>query len=210
MSIATMKAARYYGPKDIRVEETFIPSVNKHQVKIEVKYVGICGTDLHEYTHGPIIVSMKEPHPLTGHCGVTTMGHEFSGVVVEVGDNVDNDRIKIGDRVVVEPIFRNPHSVFTAKGVYNLSEPSGCIGFSTNGAFAKYVVVEDYMIHKIPDSISFEQAALVEPAAVAVHAVRTSGLQLGMYRYATVRFFQYENNDFLLKTVVMAFFIPSF
>ncbi|CAF5060960.1 unnamed protein product, partial [Rotaria sp. Silwood1] len=58
------------------------------------------------------------------------------------------------------------------------SEPIGFIGLTGNGGFAKYAVVEDYMIHKIPDSVSFEQGALVEPAAVAVHAVKTSDLQL--------------------------------
>lgn len=56
-----MKAARFHGTKDIRVEEVLVPSVNKTQVKIQVKYVGICGTDLHEYLHGPIIIPMKEP-----------------------------------------------------------------------------------------------------------------------------------------------------
>ncbi len=176
-----MKAARYYAAKDIRVEETSIPSVNKNQVKIEVKYVGICGSDLHEYSHGPIVIPMKEPYPLNGHCGVTTMGHEFSGVVVEVGDNIHQDRIKTGDRVVIEPIIRNPDSYFTAKGEYNRSEPGGGIGFMANGAYAKYVVVEDYMVHKIPDSVTFEQGALVEAAAVAVYSVKTSELQIGMY-----------------------------
>ena len=180
-----MKAARYYGAKDIRVEETLIPSVNKNQVKIEVKYVGICGSDLHEYCHGPIVIPMKVPHPLNGHCGATTMGHEFSGVVVEVGDNVRRDHIKTGDRVVVEPILKNPDSYFTVRGEYNLSEPRGSIGLSANGGFAKYVIVEDYMVHKIPDSVTFEQGALVEPAAVAVHAVKTSGLQLGISQYKT-------------------------
>lgn len=181
MSTETMKAARYYAAKDMRVEETSIPSVKKNQVKIEVKYAGICGSDLHEYSHGPIIIPMKEPYLLNGHCGVTTMGHEFSGVVVQVGDDVHCDRIKAGDRVVVEPIFRNPNSFFTAKGEYNLSEPGGGIGITGNGGFAKYVIVEDYMVHKIPDSVTFEQGALVEPAAVAVYAVKNSGLQIGIY-----------------------------
>jgi (R,R)-butanediol dehydrogenase/meso-butanediol dehydrogenase/diacetyl reductase len=200
MSTATMKAARYHAAKDIRVEETSIPSVNKNQVKIEVKYVGICGTDLHEYLHGPMIIPMKEPYPLNGHCGVTTMGHEFSGVVVEVGDDVHCGGVKAGDRVVVEPIFRNPDSVFTAKGEYNRSEPIGFIGLTGNGGFAKYVVVEDYMVHKIPDSVSFEQGALVEPAAVAVHAVKTSGLQLGMHQYPTVRSFSLSKQRFSVTT----------
>lgn len=175
-----MKAARFYAAKDIRVEETPIPSVNKNQVKVEVKYAGLCGSDLHEYNYGPIVIPTNNPHPLTGHCGATIMGHEFSGVVIEVGDNVQHNVAKPGDRVVVEPIFRNPDSFYTKKGEYNLSEPPGAIGLSTNGGFAKYVVVEDYMVHQIPDTVTFEQGALVEPAAVAVHAVKTSDLQLGI------------------------------
>ena len=82
--------------------------------------------------------------------------------------------------MVVEPFIRNPDSFYTKSGEYNLSEPWAGVGLSRNGAFAKYVVVEDYMVHKIPDSVTFEQGALVEPAAVAIHAIKTSGLQLGI------------------------------
>ena len=116
------------------------------------------------------------------------MEHEFSNVAVEVGNDIHSG-IKTDDRVVVEPVFRNPDSVFTGKGEYNRSEPIGFIGLSGNGGFTKYVVVEDYMVHRIPDSVSFEQGALVESAAVAVHAVKTSDLQLGMYQYPIVRSF---------------------
>ncbi|CAF4745284.1 unnamed protein product, partial [Rotaria sp. Silwood2] len=99
-----------------------------------------------------MIISMKEPYPLNGHYDVTTMEHESSGVIVEVGDNVYSE--------------------------YNRSEPIGFIGLTGNGGFAKFVVVEDYMVHKIPNTVSFEQGALVERATVAVHAVKTSGLQV--------------------------------
>lgn len=172
-----MKAARWYAAKDIRVEQAEIPSAGKKQVKIEVKFAGICGSDLHEYTHGPMLIPVDKPYALNGHQGVTTLGHEFSGVVSEVGEGVTN--VKPGDRVVVEPLFKNPDSPFIANGEYNLSEPLGFIGLTSNGGFAKYTVVEDYMVHKIPDSMSFEQGALVEPAAVAVYAVLQSGLKLG-------------------------------
>lgn len=177
MDTKTMKAARWHAAKDIRVEEATIPTPNENQVKIEVKFTGICGSDLHEYNHGPQIIPYDNPYPLNGHQGVTTLGHEFSGIVDEVGSNVTH--IKKGDRVVVEPIFRNPDSPFIAKGEYNLSEPLGFVGLTSNGGFAKYVVVEDYMVHKIPDDFTYEQGALVEPAAVAVYAVQQSGLSAG-------------------------------
>lgn len=172
-----MKAARWYAAKDIRVEETSIPTPNDDQVKIAVKYTGICGSDLHEYLDGPQLIPVDKPYILNGHQGVTTLGHEFSGVVEAIGKNVKN--IKKGDRVVVEPIFRNPESPFVPSGEYNLSEPLGFVGLTANGAFAKYVVVEDYMVHKIPDTMTFEQGAIVEPAAVAAYGIQKSGMKLG-------------------------------
>lgn len=172
-----MKAARWYAAKDIRVEQTTIPTPNDNQVKIEVKFAGICGSDLHEYTHGPQLIPTEKPYPLNGHKGVTTLGHEFSGVVVEIGKNIT--KFKKGDRVTVEPIFRNPESQFIASGEYNLSEPLGFVGLTANGAFAKFVVVEDYMVHKMPDKMTFEQGAIVEPAAVAAYAIQQSGMKMG-------------------------------
>lgn len=173
----TMKAARWYAAKDIRVEPTEIPSPQAGQVKISVQFAGICGSDLHEYVHGPQLIPVDKPYPLNGHQGTTTLGHEFSGIVDAVGEGVQH--IQVGDRVVVEPIFKNFDSPFIVNGKYNLSEPLGFIGLSSNGGFASYVVVEDYMVHKIPDSMSFEKGALVEPAAVAVYAVLQSGLKIG-------------------------------
>lgn len=175
--MASMKAARWYAAKDIRVEETKIATPNDKQVKIEVKFTGICGSDLHEYTHGPQLIPNDKPYPLNGHQGVTTLGHEFSGVVVETGKQVTN--VKKGDRVAVEPIFRNPESPFIATGEYNLSEPLGFVGLTANGAFAKYVVVEDYMVHKMSDNMTFEQGAIVEPAAVAAYGIQQSGMKMG-------------------------------
>lgn len=172
-----MKAARWYAAKDIRVEEMEVPNPGNKQVRIAVQFAGICGSDLHEYVHGPQLIPVNAPYPLNGHQGVTTLGHEFSGIIDEVGDGVT--RFKKGDRVVVEPIFKNFDSPFVSNGEYNLSEPLGFIGLSANGGFAKYVVVEDYMLHKIPADFSFEQGALVEPAAVAVYAVLQSGLSMG-------------------------------
>ncbi|ERJ59067.1 2,3-butanediol dehydrogenase [Sphingobacterium paucimobilis] len=173
----TMKAARWYAAKDIRVEATAIPEPHAGQVKIAVQFAGICGSDLHEYVHGPQLIPVDQPYPLNGHQGITTLGHEFSGVIDAVGEGVDH--LKVGDRVVVEPLFKNFDSPFIPNGEYNLSEPLGFIGLSGNGGFASYVVVEDYMVHKIPDTMSFEKGALVEPAAVAVYAVLQSGLKIG-------------------------------
>lgn len=172
-----MKAARWHAAKDIRVEDTAIPTPNDDQVKIEVKFAGICGSDLHEYNHGPQIIPVDAPYPLNGHQGTMTLGHEFAGIVAEVGKNVT--KVKVGDRVTVEPIFRNPESPFIESGEYNLSEPLGFVGLTANGAFAKYVVVEEYMAHQMPEGMSFEQGAIVEPAAVAAYGLQQSGMKLG-------------------------------
>ncbi len=173
----TMKAARWHAAKDIRVERVEIPAPRPRQVKIAVQFAGICGSDLHEYTHGPQLIPVDKPYPLSGHKGITTLGHEFSGIVEAVGKGVSG--FKKGDRVVVEPIFRNFASPFVASGEYNLGEHLGFVGLTSNGAFAKYVIVEDYMVHPMPDGMTFEQGALVEPAAVAVYAVQQSGLKIG-------------------------------
>lgn len=172
-----MKAARWHAAKNIRVEEIAIPAPNDNQILIEVKFTGICGSDLHEYNHGPQLIPSEKPYLLNGHRGTTTLGHEFSGVVSKVGKDITN--VKPGDRVTVEPIFRNPDSPFIATGEYNLSEPLGFVGLTSDGAFAKYVVVEDYMVHKMPDNMSFEQGAIVEPAAVAAYALQQSGMKMG-------------------------------
>src|SRR5690554_377799 len=176
--MATMKAARWHEANDIRVEDVQIPSPNDNQVKIAVKFTGICGSDLHKYTHGPQLIPVDKPYSLNGHQKTTTLRHKFAGVVEEVGKDVKN--IKKGDRVTVEPIFRNPESPFITTGEYNLSEPLGFVGLTSNGAFAKHVVVEDYMVHKMPDSMTFEQGAIVEPAAVAAYAIQQSVMKMGV------------------------------
>jgi (R,R)-butanediol dehydrogenase / meso-butanediol dehydrogenase / diacetyl reductase len=173
-----MKAARWYQARDIRVEEVPEPKAEAGQVKIKVAYAGICGSDLHEYLAGPIFVPVKEPHPLSKDKAPIIMGHEYAGEVVEVGEGVG--RIQVGDRVCVEPIYSCGECPSCRKGHYNVCEKLGFVGLSGGyGGFAEYSVVPAHMVHKIPDHMSWEQAALVEPTAVAVHAVRQSGLQIG-------------------------------
>ena len=173
-----MKAARWYKAKDIRVEEVPEPSVTEGRVKIKVAWTGICGSDLHEYVAGPIFVPVDAPHPLSGEKAPIIMGHEFSGQVVEVGAGVT--RVKAGDRVVVEPILACGKCAACRRGKYNICEKLGFHGLSGGGGgFSAYTVVDERMVHKMPEGMSFEQGALVEPAAVALHAVRLSSLKAG-------------------------------
>ena len=97
-----MKALRFYAAKDLRIEEIQEPSPGPGQVKIRNHYVGICGTDLHEYLHGPIFIPKEnESHPYSGATIPQVLGHEFGGVIEEIGDGVTN--VKVGDRVSVQP-----------------------------------------------------------------------------------------------------------
>ena len=172
--MAKMKAARWHDRKDVRVEELEIPQPKANQIKIEVKYCGICGSDLHEYLGGPIFIPVDKPHPYTGEKAPLVMGHEFSGEVVEVGPEIT--KFKVGDRVTVEPI----HAKDGLKGKYNLDPNLNFIGLAGGGGgFSEYVVVNEDQAHKLPDNVDFEQGALTEPAAVGLYAVRQSRIQAG-------------------------------
>lgn len=173
-----MKAAMFYNAKDIRIEEVKEPTPMGKQVKIQVKWCGICGTDLHDYIDGPRQVQHGEPHPLTGQMLPLPMGHEFSGIVVEVGPDYDGD-IKIGDKVTCDPCYYCKTCEPCRFGRYNSCEKLGFIGLASWGAFAEYMVAEDYQVYKMPDEMSFEQGAITEPACVALHAIRRAGVSLG-------------------------------
>lgn len=173
-----MKALRWHGVKDLRLETIEEPAVRQGTVKVKVAWCGICGSDLHEYTAGPIFIPADSEHPLSKDKAPLVLGHEFSGQVVEVGEGVEG--IEEGDRIVVEPIYACGECDACRQGLYNLCDKMGFFGLSGGGGgFSEYAVIPAEMIHKIPDSVSFEQGALVEPAAVALHAVRQSKLQVG-------------------------------
>lgn len=172
-----MKAARWYHSKDVRVEEVEEPAVLDGMVKIKVKWCGICGSDLHEYLVGPLSIPVAEPHPLSDKKAPIIMGHEFSGEVVETGKGVR--RVAAGDRVTVEPILFCGTCSACRIGHYNICEKRGFYGLTDDGGFAEFVLVKEQSVHKLPDTMSYEEGALVEPAAVAFHAVRQSQLKLG-------------------------------
>ena len=98
-----MKAALWYKSGDIRIEDIPEPSPCAGEVKIKVKWCGTCGSDLHEFTMGPIFIPVENPHPITQEVAPVIMGHEFSGEITEVGEGVTN--LAVGDRVTVEPLI---------------------------------------------------------------------------------------------------------
>lgn len=173
-----MKAARWHGVKDIRVEDIPEPTPKAGEVKVKVAWTGICGSDLHEYLAGPIFVPVEEDHPLSHDKAPITMGHEYCGTVTELGEGVTD--LVIGDRVAIEPIFACGTCPACLEGKYNLCDSLGFVGLSGgHGGFAAHSVVPARMVHKMPDDLSMEQGALVEPAAVALHAVRLSKIKAG-------------------------------
>jgi (R,R)-butanediol dehydrogenase/meso-butanediol dehydrogenase/diacetyl reductase len=173
-----MKAARFYGPGDIRIDDIPEPVVRPRAVKVEVEWCGICGTDLHEYLEGPIFApAAGAPHPLTDETVPITLGHEFAGVVHEVGEGVDD--VHVGDRVVVEPYIICGRCDACQQGRYNVCQTLGFVGLSGyGGGFSQYVVAERRWIHPLGD-LGTDVGALVEPLAVAYHAVRLSGAKPG-------------------------------
>ncbi|KGX86604.1 2,3-butanediol dehydrogenase [Pontibacillus litoralis] len=173
-----MKSARWHAAKDIRVEEIPAPEATEGKVKIKVKSAGICGSDLHEYTVGPIFIPVGENHPVSQDKAPIVMGHEFAGEVVEVGEGVT--KVKVGDNVTVEPLLYCGKCDACKQGRYNICESVGFHGLAGGGGgFADYTTVDEHMVHKMPEGLSFEQGALVEPAAVALHAVRLSKIKAG-------------------------------
>ncbi len=173
-----MKAARFHARGDIRIDDVPEPVVRPGTVKVEVEWCGICGTDLHEYLEGPIFAPPAgAPHPLTGETMPLTLGHEFAGVVAEVGEGVDD--VSVGQPVVVEPYIVCGRCDACEQGRYNVCATLGFVGLSGGGGgFSQYVVAERRWIHPLGD-LPTDVGALVEPLAVAYHAVRLSGVRPG-------------------------------
>jgi (R,R)-butanediol dehydrogenase/meso-butanediol dehydrogenase/diacetyl reductase len=173
-----MKALRWYGKKDLRIENIPEPKPGKDEVKIKVEWCGICGSDLHEYEAGPIFIPTTSPHPITGDQAPITMGHEFAGTIVEVGENVKD--WKVGDRVSPDACFSCGTCDSCRRGDYHLCESLGFNGLAAdNGGFAEYSVVPAYQLYKLAENVDFEEGALVEPISVGVHALKKARLMMG-------------------------------
>lgn len=173
-----MQAARWHGRKDIRVEEIDEQSLGPNDVRIGVAACGICGSDLHEYAAGPIFIPDEEPHPLSGEAAPLTMGHEFAGVVSDVGAEVTS--VSEGDPVTVNPILWCGECRSCLEGSYNLCESLNFVGLAGGGGgFSENIVVSEEKVVPLPDDLPVEYGALVEPLAVALHAARRIDLEAG-------------------------------
>ena len=174
-----MKAVRFHGAKDIRVEDVQEPSgrLAADDVLIAPIVTGICGTDLHEYIAGPI-VTPAEPHVYTGATNPQILGHEFSATVLAVGDAVS--AVSAGDRISIQPLVAPRHDYYGKRGLYHLSPHLGCVGLSWAwGGMGEKAVIKDYNAQPVPAGITDEQAAMIEPAAVALYGVDRGGIEAG-------------------------------
>ena len=157
-----MTALVNYAPEPGAVElrEVPIPEIGEEDLLIAPHAVGICGSDLHQL-HGTH--SWKVNYPVT-------LGHEFAGVVAAIGSRVHG--FKVGDRVVSETAaVIDPDSPYTRQGLYNLDPHRLGFGYGVDGAMTSFVRAPQRCLHHIPDSLSFEHAALTEPCCVAYNAI---------------------------------------
>jgi (R,R)-butanediol dehydrogenase / meso-butanediol dehydrogenase / diacetyl reductase len=166
-----MKAAALVGLKKIEIQERPIPAIQSGEVLVKVQYCGICGSDVHGYQTGVVI-------PVG-----TVMGHEFSGVVAEVGGQVYS--VRPGDRVAVKPAATCLSCYWCRRGQYSLcpKRREGVIGVSpgNDGAYAEYVRVREpgQRLFKLPAGLAMKEAALIEPLSIGLHAVRLSRFRSG-------------------------------
>jgi (R,R)-butanediol dehydrogenase/meso-butanediol dehydrogenase/diacetyl reductase len=173
-----MRALRYHGPRDLRLDDVPEPGVRPGTVKIQVGAAGICGSDIHEYVGGPISVPMSSPHPLTGETAPVVFGHELAGTVTEIGPGVT--RVDVGDRVAVNAALSCGRCDSCARGWTNVCRSIGFHGVTGGGGgFAAFDVVPESNLHLLPDEISDEVGALLEPLATGFHAVDLSGARQG-------------------------------
>ncbi|KAJ5584857.1 uncharacterized protein N7459_004657 [Penicillium hispanicum] len=176
-SAPVMQSVRFHGPRDIRIDEVEEPVCGKGQVKMRPAYVGICGSDLHEYIGGPVLIP-KKPHCITGSSYPAPLGHEFGGIIEEVGDDVTH--VFPGQRAVVRPTIFDGTCCACKRGYNHCCENIGFIGLSGfGGGMSRKIVAPAGHFYALPDTVSLEAAALVEPLAVSWHAVNISPFKVG-------------------------------
>ena len=161
-----MKAAVCVDREKIEIRQVPIPTPRSGEVLVKVKATGLCGSDVDGFTgHHPMI---RWP---------IILGHEASGLIAECGPSVT--RWKVGDPVAIEPFFTCKVCPACVRGQYNLCVDLKITGHQVPGTMAEYVIAEERFVHRKPDSLSFDEAAIAEPASGSLHAVERCGLRLG-------------------------------
>lgn len=166
--MATMNAAMFYAPMDVRFETVEIPKPGPGEVLVKVSSALTCGTDIKTYRRGHPAIIKKVP---------STFGHEFSGDIVELGDGVD--RFSTGMRVVCCNAAPCQHCYYCKKNQQNLCDDLLVL----NGAYAEYIAIPkrlvDLNLLEVPEHLSYEEVAIAEPLGTALHAVRLTEIKQG-------------------------------
>jgi threonine dehydrogenase-like Zn-dependent dehydrogenase len=175
---ATMRAAVYHGPGDIRVERRGRPlDAGPGELLLDVARVALCGSDAAEYDHGPVLVPLHERHRGSGHVGPVVLGHELVGRVAAVGDGVGG--FAVGDRVVTGAGVSCGRCPRCREGRTNLCERYYTLGFHADGGLAERLLAPAATCVAVPDGCSDDAAALAQPLAVALHGLNRGALAAG-------------------------------
>src|SRR5579864_8214764 len=166
-----MLAARLHGNRDIRVEEVAAPGdLGPREVRVRPRWCGICGSDLHEYVEGP--------HHILASDLPQILGHEFSADVLEVGAEVEG--LRPGERCAVLPHVFCGRCHYCLRGRQGLCRDLRITGWSYAwGGLGEEAIVPDYQCIPLPDAVSYEQAAILEPLGTVVHAAERVSLRSG-------------------------------
>lgn len=163
-----MKAIMFYAPKDIRYEEVNVPEPNEGEVLVKVEAALTCGTDVKTYRRGHPVLIKKTP---------SGFGHEFSGTITKLGENVEG--FNVGDRVVAANSAPCGECFFCKKGEENLCENLELL----NGAYAQYILIPKNIVQKnlikIPENLPFKLAAFTEPLSNVVHGISRTPINKG-------------------------------
>ncbi|MHA1147486.1 MAG: zinc-dependent alcohol dehydrogenase [Promethearchaeota archaeon] len=161
-----MKGILFVKAKEVQYKEDLPdPEIKPDEVLIKVKICGICGSDIESYETGKLEIP-----------GII-LGHEFSGEIAKLGENVKS--FEIGDRVGANPILSCDNCYWCKQGQEHMCKWSSGIGTTYNGAMAEYLVIKADNIYKLPDSVTFEMAAMLDPIAVGVYALQESSFKEG-------------------------------
>lgn len=172
----TMRAARWHGQRDVRVEEVPVPTIGADQVLVEVEWCGICGTDLEEYRDGPVNIPLEE-HSLTGQKAPITLGHEIVGKVVvpaRAGGGPQE-----GTRVIPDVVLGCGDCWWCRRHQEGLCERGAVVGLHADGGLAQYVAATAGTCVPVPPDLEADIAALTEPTSVAVRAIRKVPAPIG-------------------------------
>jgi (R,R)-butanediol dehydrogenase/meso-butanediol dehydrogenase/diacetyl reductase len=173
----TMRAARWHGRHDVRVEEVPVPEPQPDQALIEIEWCGICGTDLEEYNDGPISIPVGEPHPLTGRKAPLTLGHEIVGRVAKPAR--DGSGPPEGARVIPDVVLGCGECYWCRRHQEGLCVRHAVVGLHTDGGLAEYVASTARTCVPVPDTLEADVATLAEPTSVAVRALNKAPRPVG-------------------------------